>query len=153
MRPSPSPLPVPSFARGRNTGTMVNPDTAPTGAKPRDTQKAVLRGIRTRCPQCGAGPLLAGYLRVRDHCPVCREHLRHHHTRNGPIYLTIALVALIMGPLLTYLFQSFHPDPLILFTIFTVGCVGLSLYLLPKMKGAIVAFQWARRMHGFARPD
>jgi uncharacterized protein (DUF983 family) len=27
--------------------------------------------------------------------------------------------------------------------------VALSLYLLPRLKGVMVAIQWARRMHGF----
>ncbi len=28
--------------------------------------------------------------------------------------------------------------------------VGLSLWLLPRIKGALIAQQWATRMHGFA---
>lgn len=128
--------------------------TAPPNlTQARDTRTAVLRGLRGRCPNCGAGPLLGGYLRVRDHCPVCREKLRLHRVANTPAYLTIACVAAIMVPLLSYVFQTYRPDPLILFTIFSVGCVGLSLYLLPRLKGALVAFQWARRLHGFAPPD
>ncbi|PYG32380.1 DUF983 domain-containing protein [Pelagimonas varians] len=119
----------------------------------RDTRTAILRGLRGKCPNCGAGPLLSGFLRVRDHCPVCREKLRLHNVANSPSYVTILLVFLIMTPLLSFVFATFEPDPLILFTIFAVGCVGLSLYLLPRMKGAIVAFQWARRLHGFARRD
>lgn len=57
-----------------------------------------------------------------------------------------------MAPLLHISFVQFRPDPLTLFTIFAVGCVGLSLYLLPRLKGAIVAYQWAKRMYGFAPP-
>jgi uncharacterized protein (DUF983 family) len=34
-------------------------------------------------------------------------------------------------------------------TAFTIGCVALSLYLLPRMKGLVVNIQWSRRMHGF----
>ena len=30
-----------------------------------------------------------------------------------------------------------------------VGTVALSLYLLPRLKGALVGVQWAKRMHGF----
>jgi uncharacterized protein (DUF983 family) len=95
--------------------------------------------------------MLAGYLKVRDHCPVCREELARHKISDGPAYFTLALVALIMAPILSYTFATYRPDPLILFTIFAVGCVGLSLYLLPKFKGVIVAYQWARELHGFAR--
>jgi uncharacterized protein (DUF983 family) len=95
--------------------------------------------------------MLAGYLKVRDHCPVCREELYHQKAGDAPAYLTLILVAIIMAPLLNVIFASYRPDPLILFTIFAVGCVGLSLYLLPKFKGVIVAYQWARELHGFAR--
>jgi uncharacterized protein (DUF983 family) len=57
-----------------------------------------------------------------------------------------------MAPLLHIAFVQFRPEPLVLFTIFAIGCVGLSLYLLPRLKGAMIGFQWARYMHGFANP-
>ena len=38
---------------------------------------------------------------------------------------------------------------MVLATTFTVGCVALSLYLLPRLKGAIVGLQWAKKLHGF----
>jgi uncharacterized protein (DUF983 family) len=40
---------------------------------------------------------------------------------------------------------------LVLFAIFGVGCVAISLYLLPRLKGVIVAIQWARCMYGFRK--
>lgn len=111
----------------------------------------VWRGWRRRCPKCGSGPLMSGYLKVRDACPVCRQELHHHRADDGPAYLTILIVGHLMAPLLLVVFETWRPEPLVLFTIFAVGCVGLSLYLLPRLKGAIVAFQWARGMGGFAR--
>jgi uncharacterized protein (DUF983 family) len=35
-------------------------------------------------------------------------------------------------------------------TFFTIGTALLSLVLLPRLKGAMVALQWANRMHGFS---
>ena len=122
-----------------------------TDGRDRPTWPALLNGFRLRCPQCGSGPMLSGYLKIRDHCPVCREELCHHRADDGPAYLTILIVGHLMAPMLLFVFTTWRPDPLTLFTIFAVGCVGLSLYLLPRLKGAIVAFQWARYMHGFAR--
>lgn len=110
---------------------------------------ALWKGWRCRCPNCGSGPMLTGYLKVRDTCPVCREALHHHRADDGPAYLTILIVGHIMAPMLHIVFTRFRPDPLTLFTIFAVGCVALSLYLLPRLKGVIVAFQWVRGMHGF----
>ncbi len=37
--------------------------------------------------------------------------------------------------------------------IWPAAVVILSLLLLPRIKGGIVALQWAMRMHGFARND
>ncbi|WP_226780485.1 DUF983 domain-containing protein [Oceaniglobus trochenteri] len=115
----------------------------------RALRPAMFRGWRRRCPNCGAGPMLKGYLKVRDHCPVCSESFRHQRADDGPAYLTILLVGHIMAPLMHIAFTTFRPQPMILATVFSVGCVALSLYLLPRLKGAMVAFQWARRMHGF----
>ncbi len=115
----------------------------------RPMKQTLLRGWRRKCPCCGNGPMLKGYLKVRDHCPVCKEDLSHHRADDGPAYLTILVVGHLLAPLLHVAFVHWRPDPLILFTVFSVGCVGLSLYLLPRLKGCVVAFQWARRMHGF----
>lgn len=116
----------------------------------RDLWPAVFRGWRRKCPECGQGPLLRGYLKMRDTCTVCRLDLTAARADDGPAYLTILIVGHLMAPLLHIAFVRFRPEPLILFTVFAVGCVALSLYLLPRLKGAIVGFQWAREMFGFA---
>lgn len=113
--------------------------------------QALRRGWRRTCPNCGAGPMLRGYLKVRDTCPVCGEALHHQRADDGPAYMTILIVGHLMAPLLLLAFVRWRPEPLVLFTIFAVGTVALSLYLLPRLKGAMVAFQWAKRMHGFGR--
>jgi uncharacterized protein (DUF983 family) len=114
---------------------------------------AVMRGWRLRCPNCGAGPLLKGYLTVREACPVCSEDLHHQRADDGPAYLTILVVGHLMAPLILWSFVRYRPDPMTLAAIFTVGTVALSLYLLPRFKGMVVAVQWAKRMHGFGRGD
>jgi len=115
----------------------------------RDLWPALRRGFARKCPNCGNGPLLSSYLKLRDTCPVCREDLSHARADDGPAYLTILIVGHLMAPLLHIAFVQFRPEPLVLFTIFAIGTIALSLYLLPRLKGAIVAFQWARLMHGF----
>ena len=86
---------------------------------------------------------------MRDTCPVCEEDLSHHRADDGPAYLTILVVGHLMAPLIHFAFVHYRPDPLVLATVFTLGTVGLSLYLLPRFKGMVVNIQWARRMHGF----
>ena len=118
-------------------------------ADDRPVRPALFRGWRRRCPKCGKGPMLKSYLQVRDACPVCSEDLHHHRADDGPAYLTILIVGHLMAPTIGWVFVEFRPEPMVLATGFTIGCVALSLYLLPRLKGVIVAFQWAKRMHGF----
>ncbi|WP_092076514.1 DUF983 domain-containing protein [Poseidonocella sedimentorum] len=115
--------------------------------------QAVWRGWRGKCPNCGSGPLFRGYLKVRETCPVCDEDLHHHRADDGPAYLTILVVGHIVVPLLHFVFVTWRPDPMTLFTLFAVLSVALSLYLLPRLKGVVVGIQWSRRMHGFGRSD
>lgn len=131
------------------TPSINTNDDAQTGERPRGP--AMLRGWRGKCPNCGAGPLLFGYLKVHDHCTVCEQEFQHHRADDGPAYLTILLVGHLMAPSLHIVFVKFRPEPIVLFTIFAVGTVGLSLYLLPRLKGALIGFQWAKEMGGFAR--
>ncbi len=93
--------------------------------------------------------MLRGYLTVRESCPVCGEELYHHRADDGPAYLTILIVGHLMAPAILWAFVKYRPDPLLLASIFSVGTVALSLFLLPRLKGVLVAIQWARRMHGF----
>ena len=131
--------------------TTVQPDRPPGRPPERPLWPALRKGFCRTCPSCGRGPILKSYLKVRETCPVCCEDLSHHRADDGPAYLTILLVGHLMAPLLHITFTQFRPEPLVLFTIFGVGTVTLSLYLLPRLKGAIVAFQWARFMHGFGK--
>ncbi|MCP3969548.1 MAG: DUF983 domain-containing protein [Rhodobacteraceae bacterium] len=117
----------------------------------RSVRSAMLRGWRRRCPNCGSGPLLRGYLKVRETCAVCGEELHHQRADDGPVYFTILIVGHLMAPSILWAYTAYRPEPLVLASIFSVGCVALSLYLLPRMKGLIVAIQWAKRMHGFGR--
>ena len=128
-------------------------DGAGVDTDERPLKPALLRGWRRRCPNCGAGPMMRGYLKVRDDCPVCGEALRHQRADDGPAYLTILIVGHVLAPLLLWVFVTWRPDPITLFAIFSVGTVALSLFLLPRLKGAMVAFQWAKRMHGFGHVD
>ncbi|SEN67952.1 DUF983 domain-containing protein [Palleronia pelagia] len=123
--------------------SIANPQTE------RSLKPALLRGFRRRCPNCGSGPILKGYLKLNSQCSVCGENLSYARADDAPAYVTILVVGHLMAPLLHWGFVRFRPDPIVLAAVFCVGCVALSLYLLPRIKGMVVGFQWARRMHGF----
>lgn len=112
---------------------------------------AIRNGLRRRCPNCGDGALFDGYLKVRDTCEVCRTEFHHHRADDGPAYLTILVVGHIMGFVIHLVWVGFRPDPWVMAILLTTLAVGLSLWMLPRLKGMIVAIQWAKRMHGFGQ--
>ncbi|MCF6445104.1 DUF983 domain-containing protein [Nereida sp. MMG025] len=115
----------------------------------RAMKPALKRGWRCRCPRCGTGRLFASFLKVEPNCMNCGQDLSGHRADDGPAYLTILIVGHLMAPLLHVAFVHWRPDPLVLATTFSIGCVALSLYLLPRLKGVVIAVQWAKYMHGF----
>jgi uncharacterized protein (DUF983 family) len=130
---------------------LLPPDTADQDDRP--LGPALRRGWRCRCPNCGEGRIFVSYLKIRDTCDVCGEALHHQRADDGPAYLTILIVGHILAPLIFYVFVHYRPEPLVLAAIFTVFTVALSLYLLPRLKGGMVALQWSKRMHGFGHGD
>ncbi len=119
----------------------------------RPLRPALIKGWARRCPCCGNGPLFSGYLKVRDSCAVCGEDFTPQRADDGPAYLTILVVGHLMAPLLMFVFTRFRPEPITMITGFSIFTVALSLYLLPRLKGAMIGLQWAKRMHGFGLPD
>ncbi|KIC47098.1 zinc-finger protein [Ruegeria sp. ANG-S4] len=117
----------------------------------RPTKQALTRGFRCKCPNCGEGALLHSYLKVNDECAHCGQELFHHRADDGPAYLTILIVGHLLAPALHVGYVHWRPDPWTMAIAFSLGCVALSLFLLPRLKGAIVAYQWARKMHGFGK--
>lgn len=119
----------------------------------RPLSPAMMRGLRCKCPACGAAPLLRGFLKVRDTCPACGEDLSHQRADDGPAYLTMLVTLKVVTPAMVAVMFRWDPNPVLLFSVFSLLLILLSLFLLPRFKGMIVAIQWSRRMHGFGGVD
>lgn len=133
-------------------GLIARPSrAAPVADRP--LGPALRHGWAKRCPRCGQGRLFEGYLKVTRACPSCGEDLTPQRADDGPAYLTILLVGHIIAVLMHFGWSIFRPEPLVFASTLTVIAVAMSLWLLPRIKGGIVAFQWSRRMHGFGRGD
>ncbi|UWQ90291.1 DUF983 domain-containing protein [Aliisedimentitalea scapharcae] len=122
---------------------------AQTTEEDRPMKPAILNGLRLKCPNCGQGKLLHSYLKVNDTCSHCAQPLHHQRADDGPAYLTILLVGHILGFALHFVYTTWRPEPLTLALIMTAVTVTGALALLPRMKGLVVAYQWAKRLHGF----
>jgi uncharacterized protein (DUF983 family) len=109
---------------------------------------AVRTGWRGRCPNCGEGRVLQGYLKLKPTCEHCGLELSKARADDGPAYLTILVVGHLMVAAMLEVFIVYRPEPWTMVAIFGAGTVALSLFLLPRFKGVFVGIQWAKRMHG-----
>jgi uncharacterized protein (DUF983 family) len=132
----------------------ISSATDPTAAEPaRPIMQSMRRGSAGKCPACGTGKLYRQYLKVADSCPECAEELHHHRADDAPPYFTILIVGHFIVAGVMMVEDYFHPDYWVHILMWFPLTIGLSLLLLPRVKGALVGLQWALRMHGFAGPD
>ncbi len=123
-----------------------------TKPQARDLSAAFKRGFLCRCPNCGKGRLFRAYLKVVDNCSECGEPLHHHRADDAPAYIVIVIVGHIVVPLALMVETEITPSYWVHLALWLPLTLGLSLALLQPIKGAIVGWQWAGRMHGF-HPD
>lgn len=115
----------------------------------RHVGQAMWRGTKLKCPNCGQGHMFRAYLKVADACDNCGEVLSHHRADDFPPYIAILIVGHILIGLMVHLEMVWHLNPQIyLYTLVPLAVI-LPIIMLPSIKGAIVAMQWANRMHGF----
>lgn len=115
----------------------------------RPLRLALARGWRRCCPSCGGGPMMSGYLTVRKSCPSCGEPLHHHRADDMPAWATILIVGHLIAPFMIMLETSYSPPLWIHWAIWPTLTLALVFWLLPRIKGMVVAMQWSWRMHGF----
>ncbi len=125
-------------------------DTTPTEPNV-PLRPALWRGWQRKCPRCGKGHALHRYLKVQDTCSECGLELKKARADDGPAYLTILIVGHIAASATLWAFETYEPAPLVLASSVSFGSILLSLWMLPRLKGAIIGFQWAKGMYGFDR--
>ena len=115
----------------------------------RSTSDAMKRGVRQMCPACGQGAIYASYLKVASSCPSCEQELHHQRADDLPAYFTMLIVGHIVVGLVMVVESAYAPALWVHALIWPPLLLTLSLFLLPRIKGAAIGLQWAQRMHGF----
>lgn len=130
----------------------TNPEPADTSkqkASKRSWWPAMLRGFSRHCPSCGTGKLYHAFLKIRTHCPDCNEALHHHRADDAPPYFTIFIIGHILLPAILVVEKLWRPDMWVHLSLWFPLTIIMSIWLLPRLKGAVLALQWALCMHGF----
>ena len=117
--------------------------------EPRPLVPALLRGALGRCPNCGTGRIFGAFLKVNDACAHCGEALHHHRADDAPPYATIFIVGHVIVAALLWAEVEYTPPMWVHALVWVPLTLAMSLVLLPRIKGMLIAMQWALRMHGF----
>ncbi|HTZ70545.1 MAG TPA: DUF983 domain-containing protein [Acetobacteraceae bacterium] len=106
-------------------------------------QTGVLRGLARRCPNCGKGRLLRGYLTVRSPCEVCGNDNANYPSDDLPPYLTVFLAGHVLIGLIVWTDSAYGPPLWLETAIYLPLTAVLCLALLPFLKGATIGICWA----------
>lgn len=82
-------------------------------------------------------------------CAACGEELHHHRADDAPPYFTIFVVGHVILPIALAVEMALVPSMWVHVALWTPLIIGMSLLLLPPIKGALIGLQWANYMHGF----
>ena len=93
--------------------------------------------------------MMNGYLAVRQSCASCGEALYHHRADDAPAWATILIVGHVLVSLLLFVETRFAPPLWVHWAVWPALTLAMSVWLVPRIKGMVVAMQWALRMHGF----
>ena len=100
------------------------------------------RGIQKRCPKCGVGAVLTGYLKPASSCSYCGEDLSHISADDGPAWLTLLIVGHAIVPLmLVFGRENAIPAWFSITSLTLITLVGV-YFILPRAKGAFIALIW-----------
>lgn len=103
---------------------------------------SLFRGVTRRCPNCGVGKLFSSYLKPRDSCAHCGESFAGFEADDGPAWLTVGAVTIIVVSLLFTLESSGRFSYAIEMSIVLPITIALALLLLPLTKGFFISALW-----------
>ncbi|HEV7228538.1 DUF983 domain-containing protein [Brevundimonas sp.] len=111
---------------------------------PADRTSALWLGLRCRCPRCGEGPLLRGFLKIRDVCPNCGLNYGFADPADGPAFFGMSLVGTV-GMTAFMAFEFIVQPPIWVHLIVTFPLLAVAcLAVLRPLKGWMVVEQWRR---------
>jgi uncharacterized protein (DUF983 family) len=107
------------------------------------TLTCIARGLQRKCPRCGEGDVLSGYVAMVRACAVCGESFAHISADDAPPWLTIVVVGHIMISLIMTLEINFDIPVMIEASAMVLLAVVLTGLLMPVSKGVVIGLLWA----------
>ena len=108
----------------------------PTGVNP------IVTGLLCRCPNCGEGPLFAGFLKVSPRCEACGFDLRKADSGDGPAVFVILIGGFVVCFAALFTEVAFPPPVWVHLVLWLPLTVIICLGLLRPFKGVLIALQF-----------
>lgn len=99
-------------------------------------------GLQGCCPRCGRGKLFDGFLKVKPHCSACGLDYAFADAGDGPAVFVMLIVGFLIIGLALWFDSVFSPPVWLHALIWLPLSIIVSLVLLRKLKGIMVALQY-----------
>ena len=102
----------------------------------------IWRGVKGRCPKCGEGRILSGYITQNKSCSECGEDLSWIRADDAPAWLTILVTGHVSVPLIHYFGTHEVFSPMLDTSIAVAAAMVFAGVFLPWAKGGFIAELW-----------
>jgi len=116
--------------------TQTTPDAAPPHHVP------LLRGLRCRCPRCGEGRLLQGFLRLRPRCEHCGLDFSFADAGDGPAVFVILFAGFVVVFAALLVEFAYKPPYWVHVALWLPLVLVATLGPLRPLKGILIALQY-----------
>jgi uncharacterized protein (DUF983 family) len=107
-----------------------------------DLAVAIRKGLFCRCPRCGEGRLLTGFLTIAPRCDRCGLDYGFADSGDGPAVFVIMIAGFLIVGLALFVEIKFHPPVWLHAIIWIPLTLGVCIGLLRPLKGLLIALQF-----------
>jgi uncharacterized protein (DUF983 family) len=113
-----------------------------TDYPPFSLQKSILAGLACRCPRCGKGKLLHGFLTLRPRCDVCGLDFAFADSGDGPAVFIILIAGFIVVGAALVTEVLYQPPIWVHAVLWAPLILIVTLGPLRPLKGLMIALQY-----------
>jgi len=113
-----------------------------TDYPPFSLQKSILAGLACRCPRCGKGKLLQGFLTLRPRCETCGLDFAFADSGDGPAVFIILIAGFIVVGAALVTEIAYQPPIWVHAVLWGPLILIVTLGPLRPLKGLMIALQY-----------